>query len=53
MTQTATNQSRITISRQTKAQLQRLGKIGDSYESVIVSLLQHSDTCDSFWSDRI
>jgi len=46
------SQNKITVSRKTKLQLQKLGNIGDSYESVIVTLLQHSDTCDSFWSDR-
>jgi transcriptional regulator len=43
----------IVVSKKTKSQLQKLGKIGDSFDSVIISLLAHSDKCDSFWSDRI
>lgn len=42
----------IGVSRKTKLQLQKLGNIGDSFDSVIISLLAHSDKCDSFWSDR-
>ena len=43
----------ITVSKKTKFQLQKLGNIGDSFDSVIVSMLKHTDKCDSFWSDRI
>ena len=42
----------IIVSKKTKQQLQKLGNIGDSFDSVIVSLLKHSDKCDQFWSDR-
>jgi len=42
----------IVVSRKTKLQLKKLGNIGDSFDSVIASLLKHSEKCDSFWSDR-
>ena len=42
----------IVVSRKTKLQLQKLGNIGDSFDSVIISLLKHVDKCDKFWNDR-
>jgi len=42
----------IDVSKKIKLQLQKLGNIGDSFDSVISSLLKHSDKCDSFWSNR-
>jgi len=47
-----TQKTTIVVSKKTKQQLQKLGNIGDSFDSVISSLLKHSDKCDSFWSDR-
>jgi len=47
------SQTKITISKKTKSQLKKLGRMGDTFDSVIVSLLDHSNKCDSFWSDRI
>ncbi len=47
-----TQKTTIPVSKKTKLQLQKLGNIGDSFDSVISSLLKHSDKCDSFWSDR-
>ena len=42
----------IVVNRKTKSQLQKLGSIGDTFDSVIISLLKHVDKCDTFWSDR-
>ena len=47
-----TQKTTVIVSRKTKLQLQKLGNIGDSFDSVIISLLKHVDKCDSFWSDR-
>ena len=47
-----TQETTIDVSKKTKLQLQKLGNIGDSFDSVISSLLKHSDKCDSFWSNR-
>lgn len=47
-----TQKTTIIVSKKTKLQLQKLGNIGDSFDSVIISLLEHSDKCDQFWSDR-
>ena len=50
MNETLTN---IRISKKTKSQLEKLGKMRDTYDSVIVSLLEHTDKCDSFWVNKI
>lgn len=42
----------IIVSQKTKLQLEKLGNMQDTFDSVIVSLLNHTDRCDSFWSDR-
>ena len=47
-----TQETTIDVSTKTKLQLQKLGNIGDSFDSVISSLLKHADKCDSFWSNR-
>ena len=44
--------SSIEISKINEIRLRSLGKMGDSFDSVIESLLEHSDSCDNFWSDR-
>ena len=40
------------IRDETKARLRNLGKMGDTYDSVIISLIEHAENCDQFWSDR-
>jgi len=52
MKRTSKGKTTIIVSSQTKTLLQKLGNMGDSFDSVISSLLKHSDKCDSFWSDR-
>ena len=36
----------------TKEKLSKLGSMHDDYDSIINELIEHSDMCDSFWSDR-
>jgi len=47
-----THKTTIVVSQKTKSQLGKLGNIGDSFDSVITSLLEHSDKCDYFWENR-
>ena len=42
----------IVVSKKTKSQLEKLGNMRDTHDSVIVSLLAHTDKCDSFWENN-
>ena len=42
----------IVVSKKTKSQLEKLGNMRDTYDSVIVSLLEHTDKCNSFWGEK-
>jgi hypothetical protein len=42
----------IKIKSTTKEKLSKLGSMHDDYDSIINELIEHSDMCDSFWSDR-
>lgn len=42
---------KIVVSCDTKQGLRKYGRFGDSYNDVIVRLLSHADSCDSFVED--
>ncbi len=50
---TQTHKTTIVVSQKTKSQLEKLGNMQDTHDSVIVSLLAHTELCDSFWGNRV
>jgi hypothetical protein len=49
---TQTRKTTIVVSQKTKSQLEKLGNMRDTHDSVIVSLLAHTDKCNSFWENN-
>ena len=50
---TQTRKTTIVVSKKTKSQLEKLGNMLDTHDSVIVSLLAHTENCDSYWGNKV
>jgi len=42
----------IPIQKNTKRKLILLGRKGQTFDQLVTELLNHSDTCDRFWSEN-
>ncbi|WP_428325933.1 hypothetical protein [Nitrosopumilus sp.] len=41
------------LSNHTKNKLKSIGRKGMTYDEIVLELLEHADTCERFWVDRL
>jgi len=47
------NYCNIRISKENREELKKIGRKSETYDELISYIIEHIQTCDHFWSDRI